>query len=1163
MLMVKKPLKPVGGRKMTMCNEDMYRRVMEHYALSAAAVRGEELKYLIIGNNIVNNVENVYYNVLIKNIYNGYLKYVGAEKAIMGKSAVGSNVILNSMSGKIAAGNAVIGKAAEGKATTEKNVFENIVLENVALESVIAGNAALINTEGIISTGNAKVKNINAGKNSKSNAISEVPFTKNTLTENAVEDIAEYADIMRNVHIAEGAGITESMLREFSEKVVENAVKPTVSNLINNNAENIISVVNNAMGNTVRYFIINQVNAVSNKGNITNNKKSAFLGNAIYKNDNNIYAEHLKLNFNRLKLYVRVNNATYFNNLKNSYILKEQKKRGFKAYNEHSLNFCNKSAVMLYDKDNTNLYTKYNLELPVCGELNLYSDNSFKLHNQHKLYLHNKNKLELYKHNDVNLYDTYNSSAIPHIKFTLYNDKLNLYAYEKSNIFNKPDLMRHNHNKFDLHIKYISELISQNNLDRDNNYHFENYLELYYRNFLQKCIYQKCIERKCIGSKDNYGIADIAYEIVGKADRINNAKNTHTVQANSKINTKTSTNTYLYWKTKEDFCLKADDNIIEICKTKLQNIIKNQKYGIRVTDVKIGIINPAEIKIYTMPEKQYYKHDVNSFIGRINKYNLFYKREIKADILNKLLHIGLLRTMTEVRQRKPYTINYNQHEPSIVNYNCNQYEKYMIYNNHNEPQAIYYKLHKKLATGYSKYAKYKTNHFQDILTIHPEKNKIEKNKNEKHKMGILYRNLRETAIINKQHCINSNNYFCNMFMRHMETGRNLYYADSITNNIIDDISSDFTNNITDDIDNDFTNNIINDIANGFAKNVTNHITNGFANSVTNHITNGFAKNITNYITNDLANNITNNISNDLTNNVIKHITKNISNNISNDISNDVDKKAESNYIVNKQLVHREKNKSNTAYVSAMDMPKLPFYINEDIAKNKVSNQLHSIIKRINKSNIIVNNKNKNKKMNTIIKNAQADITINTQSLTDKAYNEIQHTQSMSSLKYAAANMYEQPTGGTDDVNYIHYLSSKAINNNTGITNTSNTSTATAALNTTVTSNTSITDNVRIEQNTESIKEVQLSRDIQLSKDKELSKDIQLPKDIQLLNDIHLEGNLINRTESLHDIVTEKEKTEEINKIVDARVQSHVKSISKQVYETLERKLRDEKRRRGF
>lgn len=61
----------------------------------------------------------------------------------------------------------------------------------------------------------------------------------------------------------------------------------------------------------------------------------------------------------------------------------------------------------------------------------------------------------------------------------------------------------------------------------------------------------------------------------------------------------------------------------------------------------------------------------------------------------------------------------------------------------------------------------------------------------------------------------------------------------------------------------------------------------------------------------------------------------------------------------------------------------------------------------------------------------------------------------------------------------------------------------------------------------------------------------------------IQGNVINRRENLEDILREQEKIKEINKMIDARVQSQVKSISKQVYESIEQKLRGEKRRRGF
>lgn len=61
----------------------------------------------------------------------------------------------------------------------------------------------------------------------------------------------------------------------------------------------------------------------------------------------------------------------------------------------------------------------------------------------------------------------------------------------------------------------------------------------------------------------------------------------------------------------------------------------------------------------------------------------------------------------------------------------------------------------------------------------------------------------------------------------------------------------------------------------------------------------------------------------------------------------------------------------------------------------------------------------------------------------------------------------------------------------------------------------------------------------------------------------IQGNVINRRENLEDILREQEKIKEINKMIDARMQSQVKSISKQVYESIEQKLRGEKRRRGF
>lgn len=61
----------------------------------------------------------------------------------------------------------------------------------------------------------------------------------------------------------------------------------------------------------------------------------------------------------------------------------------------------------------------------------------------------------------------------------------------------------------------------------------------------------------------------------------------------------------------------------------------------------------------------------------------------------------------------------------------------------------------------------------------------------------------------------------------------------------------------------------------------------------------------------------------------------------------------------------------------------------------------------------------------------------------------------------------------------------------------------------------------------------------------------------------IQGNVINRRENLEDILREQEKIKEINKMIDARLQSQVKNISKQVYESIEQKLRGEKRRRGF
>lgn len=61
----------------------------------------------------------------------------------------------------------------------------------------------------------------------------------------------------------------------------------------------------------------------------------------------------------------------------------------------------------------------------------------------------------------------------------------------------------------------------------------------------------------------------------------------------------------------------------------------------------------------------------------------------------------------------------------------------------------------------------------------------------------------------------------------------------------------------------------------------------------------------------------------------------------------------------------------------------------------------------------------------------------------------------------------------------------------------------------------------------------------------------------------IQGNVINRRENLEDILREQEKIKEINKMIDARMQSQVKNISKQVYESIEQKLRGEKRRRGF
>lgn len=57
--------------------------------------------------------------------------------------------------------------------------------------------------------------------------------------------------------------------------------------------------------------------------------------------------------------------------------------------------------------------------------------------------------------------------------------------------------------------------------------------------------------------------------------------------------------------------------------------------------------------------------------------------------------------------------------------------------------------------------------------------------------------------------------------------------------------------------------------------------------------------------------------------------------------------------------------------------------------------------------------------------------------------------------------------------------------------------------------------------------------------------------------------LINRTESMEDILRRQEKSDEINKLIDIRLQRQIKNISKHIYDTLERKLQQEKRRRGF
>ena len=69
--------------------------------------------------------------------------------------------------------------------------------------------------------------------------------------------------------------------------------------------------------------------------------------------------------------------------------------------------------------------------------------------------------------------------------------------------------------------------------------------------------------------------------------------------------------------------------------------------------------------------------------------------------------------------------------------------------------------------------------------------------------------------------------------------------------------------------------------------------------------------------------------------------------------------------------------------------------------------------------------------------------------------------------------------------------------------------------------------------------------------------------IQSVQENNIAGEVINRTKDFGDVLREQESAEFIRKMVDVRIQSNIKNISKEVYDTIERRLQREKRRRGF
>ena len=153
---------------------------------------------------------------------------------------------------------------------------------------------------------------------------------------------------------------------------------------------------------------------------------------------------------------------------------------------------------------------------------------------------------------------------------------------------------------------------------------------------------------------------------------------------------------------------------------------------------------------------------------------------------------------------------------------------------------------------------------------------------------------------------------------------------------------------------------------------------------------------------------------------------------------------------------------------------------------------------------------------------------------------------------------------SEDINSLSYLHSiTGVESIKGIVqsviNTQDINTKQVSINTTQSTN--------IRQSTDAKQSTNIRQSIDAKQTISSGQAIQSPQDMKTIQRTgsieNIYGNIINRTESLEDILSEQEKAEDINRLIDIRIQGQVKNISRQVYETIERRLQGEKRRRGF